>query len=137
MSEHQCPRCGFESSRDRWHERHPVAAAIFGLPAFLTVVGATIAHPWFAVPVLVAVCALLVNDAMRRRAAIAARADWDYRQQMAASIPLARPPLPSGGQFVPPPGPAFVRPRNPAPWHVVTQMPTQVFHGPPDDRRTR
>lgn len=92
MSKHLCPRCGFESSRDRWHERHPIAAAIFGVPAFLTVVGATIAHPWFAFPVLIAVCALLVNDAMRRRAAIAARADWDYRQQMAADA--ARGPQP-------------------------------------------
>ncbi|OBJ08006.1 hypothetical protein [Mycobacterium sp. 1465703.0] len=83
---YHCPRCGFESKRDNWAERHPFAAAVFGVPAFLTVVGVTVAHPWFAVPVLVVVCALLVNDAVRRRAAIAARADYEYRQGIAGAV---------------------------------------------------
>lgn len=45
-----------------------------------------LAYPWFAVPVLVVVCALLVNRAQRRRAAIAARADHEHRQQIAGAV---------------------------------------------------
>lgn len=39
MTRHACPRCGFESSRDRWWDRHPIAAVLFALPAGYTLVG--------------------------------------------------------------------------------------------------
>ncbi|ANR92723.1 hypothetical protein O972_25300 [Mycobacterium avium subsp. avium 10-9275] len=90
MAGHQCPRCGLEFERDTWRDRHPAAAVcagvFVGLPALYTVAGVILAYPWFFVPVLVVVCALLVNRAQRRRAAIAARADWEYRQQMLGAV---------------------------------------------------
>jgi hypothetical protein len=61
-----------------------VCAGIFvGLPALYTVVGVILAYPWFFVPLLVVVCAGAVDRRMRRRAAIATRADWEHRQLMA------------------------------------------------------
>lgn len=45
-----------------------------------------LAYPWFFVPVLVVVCAFIVDRRMRRRAAIAARADHEYRQQMLGAV---------------------------------------------------
>lgn len=90
MTTHACPRCGFESERARWWDRHPVAAVcagvFVGLPALYTVAGVTLAYPWFAVPVLIVVCAVLVDRRMRQRAAIAARADWEHRQMIATAV---------------------------------------------------
>jgi hypothetical protein len=86
MSKHACPRCGLESKQDAWHDRHPVAAVLLALPTLYTLTGVILAYPWFFVPVLVIVCALLVNRAGRRRAAIAARADHEHRQMMAAAV---------------------------------------------------
>lgn len=92
---HECPRCGFESERDGWRDRHPAAAvcaSVFvGLPALYTVAGVILAYPWFAVPVLVVVCAVVVDHRMCRRAAIAARADWEHRRLIAAPIAPVRP----------------------------------------------
>lgn len=62
------------------------AGVFVGLPALYTVAGIVLAYPWFFVPVLVVVCAVVVDRQMRRRAAIAARADWEYRQQMLGAV---------------------------------------------------
>ncbi|MCA2248813.1 hypothetical protein JF729_13585 [Mycobacterium intracellulare] len=90
MTKQECPRCGFESSRDSWRDRHPAAAVcagvFVGLPALYTLVGVILAYPWFFVPVLVVACGFVVDRRMRRRAAIAARADYEYRQQMLAAV---------------------------------------------------
>lgn len=87
---HECPRCGFESSREPWRDRHPAAAVcagvFVGLPALYTVAGVILAYPWFFVPVLVVVCAVVVDRRMRRRAAIAARADYEHRALMARAV---------------------------------------------------
>jgi hypothetical protein len=129
MSRHNCPRCGLESKRDAWWERHPFLAVLFALPAGYTIVGVILAYPWFFVPLLVVVCALLVNRASRRRAAIAARADFEHRQIMVAAMRrLPAVPLPAAlpTNFGRPAAPLrAVRPRQPAPWHVVTQLPTR------------
>jgi hypothetical protein len=133
MTNHNCPRCGLESPAPSWPERHPFAAAVFGVPTAFTVVSVTLAYPWFFVPMLVIVCALLVNRAARRRAATAARADWEHREMMARAIwqqPRGRPALPDAEQMRQAawqPDISAVRPRNPAPWHVVTQWPTTSF----------
>ncbi|SPM34770.1 Mycobacterium rhizamassiliense ORFan, partial [Mycobacterium rhizamassiliense] len=70
-----CPRCGFESKRRNWADRHQAAAVcaavFFGLAALYTVVGVLLAYPWFFVPMLVVVCAFMVDRRMRVRAAIA------------------------------------------------------------------
>lgn len=44
MARHPCPRCGFESSRERWWDRHPVAAVLFALPAGYTLAGVPVVH---------------------------------------------------------------------------------------------
>lgn len=125
-----CPRCGFESScsHGRWVDRHPAAAVsaavVFGLPAGYTLVGVMLVYPWFTIPVTIIVCAFLLNRLARRRAAIAARADWEHREMMVRAMrqlpdraaPPPRPPL------LPP---NSVRPAKPAPWHIVTQWPTK------------
>lgn len=92
MSGHACERCGYESGgpkgrldrsapgrrRVRWRVRR-LAGALHrrrrdpGVPVVF-------------VPVLVVVCAFVVDRRMRRRAAIAARADYEYRQQMLGTV---------------------------------------------------
>lgn len=84
MAKHCCPRCGFESGHDSWHDRNPIPTVLLALPLTIFCIGALLAYPWFLIPVLMVVCALLVDRRQRRRAAIAARADYDYRQHMAA-----------------------------------------------------
>jgi hypothetical protein len=90
MTQHACPRCGLESKRRGWWDRHPAAAVcaavFFGLPALYTVVGVILAYPRFLVPVLVVVCAVVVGRRQRRRAAIAARADHEHRELMARAV---------------------------------------------------
>lgn len=98
MASRACQRCGYEPRRpkwDAWADRHPagaVCAGVFvGLPALYTVAGIILAYPWFFVPMLVVVCAVVVDRRMRRRAAIAARADWEHRALIAAPIAPVRP----------------------------------------------
>jgi hypothetical protein len=102
MTQHACPRCGLEfpCPHGSWADRHPAAAVcagIFvGLPALYTVAGVILAYPWFFVPVLIVVCALLVARQQRRLKAVAARADWEHRTLMAGLSAGDMAPGPSG-----------------------------------------
>jgi hypothetical protein len=121
MSKDACTRCGFESKhrRNYWWDRHPVAAALFALPAGYTLVAVMLVYPWFTIPATIIVCALLLNRAARRRAAVAARADWDYRQQIVRAVKAA----PAAAQPESEPhdsGSRTVRARR----HVLTDWPT-------------
>lgn len=115
-----CRRCGYEStcSHGRWWDRHPYAAVLFALPAGYTLIGVMLVYPWFTIPATIIVSAALLNRAARKRAAIAARADWEHREMMVRAMQQfpdrSLPPLP-------PP----VQPRNPALWNVITQWPTR------------
>ncbi|OBH58771.1 hypothetical protein A5685_05165 [Mycobacterium colombiense] len=62
------------------------AGVFVGLPALYTVTGVILAYPWFFVPVLVVVCAFIVDRRMRQRAAIAARADYEYRHLILRAV---------------------------------------------------
>lgn len=86
MSKHCCPRCGFESRRRNWPERHPAATAVIALPTIYTLVGVILAYPWFCIPLLVVAAAVWVDRRNRQRAAIAARADHDHRRIIAAAV---------------------------------------------------
>jgi hypothetical protein len=96
-----CPRCGLESSRDRWQDGHPAAAVcaavFFGLPALYTIVGVLLAYPWFFVPLVVVALAFvaIVDRRQRQRHAIAARADDAYGRQIAKAVfaPRKLPPV--------------------------------------------
>lgn len=130
MSGHECPRCGYESRRPKgatWTDRHPAAtvcAGVFvGLPALYTVAGVIVAYPWFTVPVLVVVCAVVVDLRMRRRAAIAARADWEHREAMNRAV--------FGGRIILPP-PAPGPQRDELPGHVMNRWPTTRARRPAD-----
>lgn len=101
MASRACERCGYEprrSKRDAWADRHPAAAVcagvFVGLPALYTIAGVILAYPWFFIPVLVVVCAVVVDRRMRQRAAIAARADWEHRALMARTVFGPPTPLP-------------------------------------------
>lgn len=102
MSRHSCPRCGYESRRPRWGawaDRHPVAAALLALPTLYTLAGVILAYPWFSVPLLVVAAEFLVEHRQRRRAAIAARADYEHRKLLLAAVfpPQRFPITPSRG----------------------------------------
>lgn len=94
MARHWCPRCGYESRRalGGWADRHPVAAVLFALPAGYSLVGVMLVYPWFTIPVTIIVSAFLVDRRQRRRAAIAARADYEHRELAALAIFNPEPP---------------------------------------------
>ncbi|WP_407686016.1 hypothetical protein [Mycobacterium sp. HUMS_1102779] len=119
MATHSCPKCGFEEPRDVWHERHPVAAVLLALPVLYTIVGVILAYPWFCIPLLIVTAAVWVDRRNRRRAAIAARADWEHRERMARAIFSPHPLLPAPLNPPPKPRTAPVSVR-----HVLTDWPT-------------
>lgn len=90
---HECPRCGYETDRKSWAERHPAATAVIAVPLLLSAVSVTLAHPWFFVPLLIVSCAVWVDRRQRRRSAILARADHDHRSLMARAVFGDRPRL--------------------------------------------
>lgn len=83
MMKHSCPRCGLESKRDGWWDRHPVLTVLLALPAGYTLIGVLLAYPGFFVPLLIVACTVVVDRRARRRHAIAARADYEHRALLA------------------------------------------------------
>lgn len=130
-----CPRCGLEmrSSTWRWVDRHPAAAVcagvFVGLPAGYTLVGIMLIWPWFTIPATIIVCAVLLNRAARKRAAIAARAEWEHREMMVRAVrdsTRRRDVFRSGGHtYETPPRPKVsVPPPAVRARHVLTDWPT-------------
>ncbi|OQZ88142.1 hypothetical protein BST11_24195 [Mycobacterium alsense] len=66
---------------------------LFALPAGYTVVGVILAYPWFFVPLVVVAAVVWLDRRQRRRAAIAARAEWEYRESIARAV-FGPPPSP-------------------------------------------
>ena len=102
---------------------------LFALPTLYTLVGVLLAYPWFFVPLLIVALAWLVDRRNRRRTAIAARADYEYRQELLhamrtpRSADVATPvtqPLPIAAERV---SVAVDTPRI-APRHVLNRWPT-------------
>lgn len=121
---HTCPSCGSRCPRtgfSGWADRHPAAAVTAGL--FILVFTAAIlsTHP-IAATVMIAIAgvvgfAVLVDRERQRREACAARAERDYRRNAELIVSYDR-----GRQL------AAVKPAQPresAPWHVVSLLPTQ------------
>lgn len=84
MSSHTCPRCGLEShcSHGNWSDRHPaatVALAAFTVMFSLVVV---VGHPWLLIVAAVGAVVYVLDREHRRRQALAARADWEFRRLM-------------------------------------------------------
>lgn len=89
MTKHTCVRCGHElrCQHGSWPDRRPYAAALFAVPVTITGLGAIAAYPWLFVPLLMlAGVAYVADREHRRRAALAARADWEHREIMVAAL---------------------------------------------------
>jgi hypothetical protein len=86
---HYCRRCGHERrcSHGSWPDRHPVAAVTLAV----IVLAMTVAHPWLLGCLVVGGAVYMAVRARGRRAALAARADWEHRALMAAPVPTVRP----------------------------------------------
>lgn len=124
MSSSACPRCGLESrcSHGTWGDRHPVVVAVIGVAAVLVVA----TSPWLLLFVALGAVAHVVDREYRRRRALAARCDWEYHQSM--TTPPSRPPTVVRVEYDRGTRSAVVRPsrpRNPAAWHLITQLPTE------------
>lgn len=129
-------------------DRHPAAAVIGGLLTLFWMSLILSVYPIAGLTIIAVVAAAagihMLGRERRRRQALAARADWEYRAAMArygqasAGPDTAeqmrrtawQPDIWSAEQPLSPQLPAAVRPANPAPWHVVTQWPTRKFGSP-------
>src|SRR3954454_2025714 len=116
---HECPRCGLKtrSSRGSWVDRHAATTALCGLVAGYIIVNVVVAHPWFCMPVLVVVAAVWVDRRNRKRAASAARADFEYQAQL---LPETQSP---GGPPAATPQPVRRRPRAADHWSPTKPIP--------------
>lgn len=113
MTTHTCPRCGLESqcSRNSWPDRHPTATVVgvtlISVFALVVVVG----YPWLLLVGAVGAGVWLVDRERRRRHALAARADWEFRRLMEQPVPKPVAPRRRGADHWAPTRP-FRRRRN-------------------------
>lgn len=93
---HTCPRCGYQQHAGqhpalRWTDRHPAATVALAVVGLISVTG----YPWLLAVLAVAGLAYLADREGQRRAAVAARADFEHAALLAAQArPLVLPPLP-------------------------------------------
>lgn len=112
-------------SRDKthgsWPDRHPTAATSAGLFTLTLLSMMLSVHPVAGTAVVVllglAGFAVLVDRERQRRADCAARAERDYRRNAELVVSFDH------GRQLATVKPA--RPRRPAPWHVVSLLPTE------------
>lgn len=116
-----CPKCGFGSAclHGYWWDRHPWPAAILGIPVALITLSAMAAHWWMTIPITGIVSAVILNHLSRKRQAAAARADWEHQQQLLSAMQEYNRWAASINPLL-----LAVKPRQPAPWHIITQLPT-------------
>lgn len=112
---HSCPTCGHRHSTRSWADRHPAAAVIAGLFTLSWVATMFSDHPIAATAMTavagIAGAAYLTDRERDRRAALAARAEHDYRQLLAAPLPALQPP----------PQP----PAHTLPWQLASRLETE------------
>jgi heme/copper-type cytochrome/quinol oxidase subunit 2 len=90
--DHACPRCGYEArcTRHGWAALHPTAAVTAGLFTLVFMSMMLSTHPIAALAIIVlagaAGVAYRVDRERDRRAALAARADHEYRALLAAPV---------------------------------------------------
>lgn len=102
MTNHACPRCGLENrcSHGSWADRHPAAAVTAGLFTLAWMSMMLSVYPGAALAIIAIAAATwgvrATGRERRRREALAARADWEHRQVMAAALkwPAQLPPAP-------------------------------------------
>lgn len=119
MTRHTCLRCGHEArcAYSSWPDRHPAAAVAFAVPVTIIGLGSIAAYPWLFVPLLaLAGLVYIVDREHRRRAALAARADYEHQALAAASVPPVV-PLP-------------VRHTPSLPWQTVHMLCTEPLGTP-------
>jgi heme/copper-type cytochrome/quinol oxidase subunit 2 len=90
--DHACPCCGYEArcTRHGWAARHPAAAVTAGLFTLVFMSMMLSTHPIAALAVIVLAgtggAAYRVERERERRAALAARAEHEYRALLAAPV---------------------------------------------------
>lgn len=94
MSNHTCPRCGYEShcSHGSWPDRHPVSAttgALFAMVFMSLMLSSFPFAGWSIVGLCVGGYVWLRIDRERdRREGLAKRADWEHRRLMEQAVPV-------------------------------------------------
>lgn len=126
MTSDACPRCGYEPHRiariypGGWADRHPAAAVTAGLFTLTLMSMMLSVHPIAALTLIglgvVAWGVRVTSLNRRRREALAARADYEYRALAAAPVPAVR-PLPHGQAYS-------------LPWQAVSLLSTQPLRRP-------
>lgn len=88
MTTHICSRCGLEShcSHGNWSDRHPAAAVALAAFTVMFSIVVVVGYPWLLVVAAVGAVVYFVDREVRRRRALAARADWEHQQLIAASL---------------------------------------------------
>jgi hypothetical protein len=89
------------------------------LVAGYIVVNVIVAHPWFGVPLIVVAAAIWIDRRNRKRAALAARADFDYRAQLLRELQAP------AGQPAATRQPVRPRPRGADHWSPTKPIPTR------------
>jgi len=84
MSNHTCQRCGLESRcpSGNWSDRHPAAAVALAAFTVMFSLVVVVGHPWLLIVAAVGAVVYFVDREVRRRRALAARADWEFRRLM-------------------------------------------------------
>ncbi|HEU4360479.1 MAG TPA: hypothetical protein VFR27_03095 [Mycobacterium sp.] len=110
--------------RDSWADRHPAAAVTAGLFTLVFTAMMLSTHPIAAVAMIgiagIVGFAVLVDRERQRRGDCAARAERDYQRNAELIVSYDH------GRELATVKPS--RPRQPAPWHLISLLPTQPLH---------
>lgn len=89
MSTHNCPRCGYQQHYRlaRWTDRHPAATVALAVVGLISVT----AYPWLLAVLAVAGLAYGIDRERQRRAAVAARADYEHAALLTVPARPVRP----------------------------------------------
>lgn len=109
MSRH-CRRCGHETHRANWADRHPWPTAAAAVPLGIWLIGAVVAYPAVVLSTVgLGVLAYALRQRHTRRMALARRADYEHAliisqppaQRVAMPAPARRPVRPANLPTVP------------------------------------
>jgi hypothetical protein len=106
----KCGRCGHETHRANWADRHPWPTAVAAVPLGIFAIGALVSYPAVVLAsVGLGVLAYVLGQRRARRIALARRADYEHAlivgqppaQRVAMPAPARRPIRPANLPTVP------------------------------------
>lgn len=93
MSGH-CGRCGHESHRASWADRHPWPTAVAAIPLGIWLIGAVVTYPATVLTaVVLGALAYTLHERHKHATALALRADYEHAA-LTAARPAQRPAMP-------------------------------------------